>query len=939
MGSTTVNSAPPRDYAKETGDTLATQIALAPDLYNSEALYQPKYNQLQMQLAQEAVLGRESGFNTQAYAQSRPDLARNWQNSLNNPEGATESNILKYGSFENYLNADWEASGADSRFATGGKSGGLIQTYAGLQPQLSAISAQSNYAQRAADIADVAKLGPAATEAFKKANPDLFAQLQAAGQLQGSNNQALTKLNAGLATAPGQQNISAQQITGPNINAQMVGRENTTFGNISPTDIAAQQIGSQGQLGYNAVNAAGTTARTVGAQDVTAQQLTSPGSVQAQQLSAAQVGAPGTVGADRVGAALIETPAQVEARNVRARAMQAQQVAAPQQVQAGLIQPGTLGSSLYGQALNAGPSKISSALESAVLNNLTSDGSLSVAEQRQAEQQVRASYAARGMAMSPQAISAEVQNRLVNQRQRSIENMGLAGQVNQQLQSEQAANRGFAGNVFGQDVSMQQQNIGNQFSAGQFNAQTGLQAGLANQAAGNQIMQQNAANQMQAQLANQSAGLQAGQFNASTSIQAQQANQDALLRAQLANQQAGIQTGQFNVQTGLQAGLANQEAANQMALANQQAGLQAGQFNVQTQAQMQQANQDAALRAALANQQAQLSAAGQTAQYGTAADQFNAQQSMQAQLANQQAGMQTGQYNIGNATTLAQLNQAASMQAALANQQYNMQGQQFNATNQSQVAQANRDSAMQSSLANQAANLQQQQLMAQYGYQTQAANQQANLGTDESNRAYQAQQLQNYYQNLGQAGQLYNQNMGADRAYSAQLVGLQQATMSDPYQAILGRPSAAFAQQQGISGQGANLTQMGGPALFNPESSYANNIYGGNQQATNAANIATAQNNAALIGGAMQGLGSLAGGSLGAAAFNKAFPCWVAREVYGVNDPKWKRFRTWLLTRAPKWFHDFYCKYGAQFAEFISDKPRTKSLIRRWMDSRIATLK
>ena len=939
MGSTTVQTAPQRNYAQETQDTLASQIALAPELYASEAQYQPLYNQLQMKLAQEAVLGRESGFNSQAYVQSRPDLARNWQNSLNNPEGATESNILKYGSLENYLKADWEASGADPAFAAGGRQGGLVQTYSQLQPQLSAISAQSNYAQRAADIADVAKLGPAAREAFKASNPELFAQLQAAGQLQTSDNQNLARLNAALATAPGQQNISAQQITGPNINAQMVGRENTSFGNIFPTDIAAQQIGSQGQLGYNAVNATGTTARTVGAQDVTAQQLTSPGSVQAQQLSAAQVAAPGTVGAERVGAALIETPAQVEARNVRARALQAQQVAAPQQVQAGLIQPGTLGASLYGQALNAGPSKISAALENAVLNNLTADGNLSAAEQRQAEQQVRASYAARGMAMSPQAISAEVQNRLVNQRQRAIENLGLAGQINQQLQAEQAANRGFAGNVFGADVGMQQQNIGNQFAAGQFNTQTGLQAALANQAAANQIAQQNQQVQMQAQLANQQAGLQAGQFNATTSIQAQQANQDALLRAQLANQQAGIQTGQFNVQTGLQAGLANQEAANQMALANQQAGLQAGQFNVQTQAQMQQANQDAALRAALANQQAQLSASGQTAQYGTAADQFNAQQNMQAQLANQQAGMQAGQYNIGNATTLAQLNQAAAMQAALANQQVNLQGQQFNALNQSNVAQANRDAAQQAGLANQAAALQQQQLMAQYGYQTQLANQQANLGTAESNRAFQAQQLQNYYQNLGQAGQLYNQGLGADRAYAAQLVGLQQATMSDPYQAILGRPSAAFAQQQGISGQGANLTQMGGPALFNPESSYANNIYGGNQQATNAANIATAQSNAAVLGGAMQGLGSLAGGQLGAAAFNKAFPCWVAREVYGVNNPKWKRFRTWLLTRAPKWFHDLYCKYGAQFAEFISDKPRTKSLIRRWMDSRIATLK
>jgi hypothetical protein len=374
------------------------------------------------------------------------------------------------------------------------------------------------------------------------------------------------------------------------------------------------------------------------------------------------------------------------------------------------------------------------------------------------------------------------------------------------------------------------------------------------------------------------------------------------LQAQLANQQAGLQAGQFNASTSIQAQQANQDALLRAQLANQQAGIQTGQFNVQT-----------GLQAGLANQSAE----------------------NQMALANQQAALQAGQFNVNTQAQLQAQNQDAALRAALANQQVNMQGQQFNALNQSNVAQANRDAAQQAGLANQAANLQQQQLMAQYGYQTQAANQQANLGTAESNRAFQAQQLQNYYQNLGQAGQLYNQGLGADRAYAAQLVGLQQATMSDPYAAILGRSSTAGNVAQNTTNQGMNLSNMAGPALFNPESSYANNIYGGNQQSTNAANIATAQSNAAVLGGAMQGLGSLAGGQLGASIYK----CWVAREVYGANNPKWKRFRTWLLTRAPKWFHDFYCKYGAQFAEFISDKPRTKSLIRRWMDSRIATLK
>ncbi len=45
--STTVEAPPPRDYAKETGDTLQTQIDLAPQLYESEAKFRPQYADLE----------------------------------------------------------------------------------------------------------------------------------------------------------------------------------------------------------------------------------------------------------------------------------------------------------------------------------------------------------------------------------------------------------------------------------------------------------------------------------------------------------------------------------------------------------------------------------------------------------------------------------------------------------------------------------------------------------------------------------------------------------------------------------------------------------------------------------------------------------------------------------------------------------------------------
>lgn len=63
--------------------------------------------------------------------------------------------------------------------------------------------------------------------------------------------------------------------------------------------------------------------------------------------------------------------------------------------------------------------------------------------------------------------------------------------------------------------------------------------------------------------------------------------------------------------------------------------------------------------------------------------------------------------------------------------------------------------------------------------------------------------------------------------------------------------------------------------------------------------------------------------------------CWVAREVFGNTNPKWRQFRDWLDTKSPKWFRGLYIKYGERFANWIKDKPRLKNLIRRWMENKI----
>jgi hypothetical protein len=63
--------------------------------------------------------------------------------------------------------------------------------------------------------------------------------------------------------------------------------------------------------------------------------------------------------------------------------------------------------------------------------------------------------------------------------------------------------------------------------------------------------------------------------------------------------------------------------------------------------------------------------------------------------------------------------------------------------------------------------------------------------------------------------------------------------------------------------------------------------------------------------------------------------CWVAREVFGAENPPWLEFRAWLHEDAPRWFFRLYLRFGERFARWVANKPRLKSVIRRWMEQRI----
>ncbi len=60
--------------------------------------------------------------------------------------------------------------------------------------------------------------------------------------------------------------------------------------------------------------------------------------------------------------------------------------------------------------------------------------------------------------------------------------------------------------------------------------------------------------------------------------------------------------------------------------------------------------------------------------------------------------------------------------------------------------------------------------------------------------------------------------------------------------------------------------------------------------------------------------------------------CWVAREVYGPQNPEWMLFRAWLLTEAPSWLREAYMAHGEDFAAWIADKPVMKAAVKAAMD-------
>lgn len=266
------------------------------------------------------------------------------------------------------------------------------------------------------------------------------------------------------------------------------------------------------------------------------------------------VSMPGAVRADQVTSGGTLTPQQVQAERIAAERVRAGQV------QAGTVGGGLLGESLYQQALRGQEmSPVSAALQQQALQMAQAPGAVTPDEMRAATQGARERFAGTGRLADNASIAGEALARAGASRERQMQNLAQAQQINQQLLGAQQMGQQLATDVLRTDIQRQQANVGNQLQAGQFNVDAMLRGDLANQQTN---LQANLANQdafLRAGLANQQAGMQAGMFNIQNAQDVQRLNQAANLQAGLANQ-ANQQRGfEFVTGTNLQAQLANRQ--------------------------------------------------------------------------------------------------------------------------------------------------------------------------------------------------------------------------------------------------------------------------------------------------------------------------------------------------------------------------------------------
>lgn len=173
-------------------------------------------------------------------------------------------------------------------------------------------------------------------------------------------------------------------------------------------------------------------------------QLTSQATIEANRLAseqlsqqrAADIGDVEAFGG-RASAAFFNANPQLRAQLEQASASLGQAAALGGERQAKQVGAGDLGNLLMQKALSQQDlGAVGQTLQDRAQQFAKSTGELSADEIRQLQQSTRAAYSARGREMDTSAIGGEALSRLTNQRNRMLEDLGIASSINQASQAD-----------------------------------------------------------------------------------------------------------------------------------------------------------------------------------------------------------------------------------------------------------------------------------------------------------------------------------------------------------------------------------------------------------------------------------------------------------------------------------------------------------------------
>jgi hypothetical protein len=187
---------------------------------------------------------------------------------------------------------------------------------------------------------------------------------------------------------------------------------------------------------------------------------------------------------------------------------------------------------------------------------------------------------------------------------------------------------------------------------------------------------------------------------------------------------------------------------------------------------------------------------------------------------------------------------------------------------------------------------------------------------------------------LGNTANIYGQGGGAyQNAAQLGFGGANALVNLDPYQRALGTGVQLGSGILGQTGQMIGNTYNQALGMAGNVSSFNTNMQASMYNSALNNNAATSAANNAMWG-------QIAGSAIGAVGKigSAAAMCWVAREVYGEENPAWMEFRDWLLTRGSYRRVSRYAANGPRIAEYISTRPGWKARLRKWMDARRAEM-